>query len=125
MWISISFNGVATFQGTIAVKTERTTIPYEDGGSFCQGVSGAKPMSSYHRWSRKRDGKIEAQRKLRFYFFDELASQRYYLPISSNTQRNCRSASTTMESCVKSDWSVERKEDFGKGVTSTFRHGLT
>ena len=62
---------------------------------------------------------------LRFYFFDELASQRYYLPISSNTQRNCRSASTTMESCVKSDWSVERKEDFGKGVTSTFRHGLT
>ena len=30
-----------------------------------------------------------------------------------------------LESCVKSEWSAERKEDFGKGVTSTFRHGLT
>ena len=63
--------------------------------------------------------------RVRFYFFDELASQRYYLPISSNTQRTCRSTSTTKQSCVKSDWSVEWKEDFGKEVTSPFRHGLT
>ena len=54
-----------------------------------------------------------------------LASQRYYLPISFNTQRSCRSASIIMESCVKSSSRSERKEDFGKGVTSTFRHGLT
>lgn len=53
-----------------------------------------------------------------FYFFDELASQRYYLPISSTTGRTCRDTTTLWESCVKSDWSVERKEDFGMGVTA-------
>lgn len=106
-------------------KDKKELHPMRRWSSFLSGGLGGEAHEQVAPVEQPTRRENRSATTLRFYFFDALASQRYYLPISSNTQRTCRSTPTIMNSCVKSDSRSERKEDFGKGVTSTFRHGLT